>query len=315
MTSFASLKRSSGNIEKLSKALEQMNSPSGNNDSNEENFWKCETDKAGNGYAVIRFLPAPAIDGDDGIPWAKIYTHGFQAAGGWYIENSLTTLNSKDPVSEYNSDLWNSGIEANKEIARKQKRRLTYISNILIIEDSKHPENNGQIKLFKYGKKIFDKITEAMNPAFADEKPINPFDLWAGANFKLKIRKVEGYQNYDKSEFEGASELYDGDDAKLEKLWQSEYSLKEFLDAKHFKSYDELKTRLDKVLGSVTAPQSTAPQSYAAPVLIGGSKPTTIESVKVTPPAESASAVDLPWTTDDDDSSIMDHFAALANDE
>jgi len=309
MSSFSSLKKSSGNLDKLTKALEQMNTPSSNSDSNEENFWRPETDKAGNGYAVIRFLPAPAADGDDGIPWAKVYTHGFQGPGGWYIENSLTTLNSKDPVSEYNSDLWNSGIEANKEIARKQKRRLTYISNILIIEDSKHPENNGQIKLFKYGKKIFDKITEAMNPAFADEKPINPFDLWAGANFKLKIRKVEGYQNYDKSEFEGASELYDGDDAKLEKLWQSEYSLKEFLDPKHFKSYDELKTRLDKVLGSVVAPKA-----YSAPAQTA--KPSTIESVKVPTLTESSPSVDnVPWSNDDDDSSIMDHFAALANDE
>lgn len=302
MSNFANLKKSSSNLEKLTKALEQVNSPN-NGDSNDENFWKCEVDKAGNGYAVIRFLPAPAADGDDGIPWAKVYTHGFQGPGGWYIENSLTTLNEKDPVSEYNSELWNSGIEANKEIARKQKRRLTYISNILVIEDSKHPENNGQVKLFKYGKKIFDKITEAMNPAFEDEKPINPFDLWAGANFKLKIRKVEGYQNYDKSEFESPSPVFGGDDAKLEALWNSEYSLKEFLDAKHFKSYDELKARLARVLGSL-------PTEKAAP------RTTTVDAVKVSTPIEKAEIpeMDKPWADDDDDL-IMDHFAALAEDD
>jgi hypothetical protein len=199
--------------------------------------------------AVIRFLPAPAADGDDALPWVRVFNHGFQGPGGWYIENSLTTLNQKDPVSEYNSVLWNSGIEANKEIARKQKRRLTYISNVLIVSDPKNPENEGQIKLYKFGKKIFDKLTEAMNPQFEDEKAINPFDFWDGANFKIKIRQVEGYRNYDKSEFESSSQLFDGDDAKLEALWKKEHSLKEFLDPKHFKSYDVLKAKLDKVLG------------------------------------------------------------------
>ena len=259
MSNFANLK-SSSNLDKLTKAIEQLNSNQGSQDSNEDNYWRPEVDKAGNGYAVIRFLPAPAVDGDDGLPWTKIYTHGFQGPGGWYIENSLTSLNNgKDPVSEYNSELWNSGIEANKEIARKQKRRLTYISNILVIEDPKHPENNGQVKLYKFGKKIFDKITDAMNPPPEfGETPVNPFDLWKGANFKLKIRKVEGFQNYDKSEFDAPSALYDGDDAKLEALWQSEYSLKEFLDPKNFKAYDELKIRLTRVLGApVTAKTAT----------------------------------------------------------
>ena len=258
MSNFASLK-SSSNLDKLTKAIEQLNSNQGSQDSNEDNFWRPEVDKAGNGYAVIRFLPAPAVDGDDGLPWTKIYTHGFQGPGGWYIENSLTSLNNgKDPVSEYNSELWNSGIEANKEIARKQKRRLTYISNVLIVEDPKHPENNGQVKLFKFGKKIFDKITDAMNPPPEfGETPVNPFDLWKGANFKLKIRKVEGFQNYDKSEFDAPTALYDGDDAKLETLWKSEYSLKEFLDPKNFKSYDELKTRLTRVLGAPVAAKTS----------------------------------------------------------
>ena len=256
MSNFASLK-SSSNLDKLTKAIEQLNSNQGSQDSSDDNYWRPEVDKAGNGYAVIRFLPAPAVDGDDGLPWTKIYTHGFQGPGGWYIENSLTSVNNgKDPVSEYNSELWNSGIEANKEIARKQKRRLTYVSNILIVEDPKHPENNGQVKLFKFGKKIFDKITDALNPPPEfGETPVNPFDLWKGANFKLKIRKVEGFQNYDKSEFDAPSALYDGDDAKLEAIWKSEYSLKEILDPKNFKSYDELKVRLTRVLG---APATTA---------------------------------------------------------
>ena len=266
MSNFASLK-SSSNLDKLTKAIEQLNSNTGGQDSSDDNYWRPEVDKAGNGYAVIRFLPAPAVDGDDGLPWTKIYTHGFQGPGGWYIENSLTSLNNgKDPVSEYNSELWNSGIEANKEIARKQKRRLTYISNILIVEDPKHPENNGQVKLYKFGKKIFDKITDAMNPPPEfGETPVNPFDLWKGANFKLKIRKVEGFQNYDKSEFDAPSALYDGDDAKLEAIWKSEYSLKEILDPKNFKSYDELKVRLTRVLGAPATTAKSATVESATP--------------------------------------------------
>jgi len=266
MSNFASLKRSSGNLEKLAKAIEQINTTE--SPSKEDNFWKPEVDKAGNGYAVIRFLPQPAIDGDDALPWVKVFNHGFQGPGGWYIENSLTTLGQKDPVSEYNTQLWNSGVEANKEIARKQKRRLSYISNVYIVEDPKNPENEGKVFLYKYGKKIFDKINEAMNPQFEDEKAVNPFDLWAGANFKLKIRKVEGYQNYDKSEFESASVLGDFDDDRLESIWKSEYSLKEFLAPENFKSYDELKAKLDKVLGlsgQAPQPKTTVEQAKAAP--------------------------------------------------
>jgi hypothetical protein len=248
MSDFSSLKRNRNSFDKLTKAIESINTPA-EGSKEDDRFWQPEVDKAGNGMAIIRFLPAPAVDGDDALPWVRVFNHGFQGPGGWYIENSLTTLNQKDPVSEYNSVLWNSGIEANKEIARKQKRRLTYISNVLIVSDPKNPENEGQIKLYKFGKKIFDKLTEAMNPQFEDEKAINPFDFWDGANFKIKIRQVEGYRNYDKSEFESSSALFDGDDAKLEALWKKEYSLKEFLDPKHFKSYDVLKAKLDKVLG------------------------------------------------------------------
>jgi hypothetical protein len=265
MSSFANLKSNSSNLDKLAKAIEQLNSTE--TPSKEDNFWKPEVDKAGNGYAVIRFLPQPSVDGEDALPWVKVFNHGFQGPGGWYIENSLTTLGQKDPVSEYNTQLWNSGVEANKEVARKQKRRLSYIANIYVVEDSKNPQNEGKVFLYKFGKKIFDKINEAMNPAFEDEKPLNPFDMWNGANFKLKIRKVEGYQNYDKSEFESPSALLN-DDSKLEAIWKKEYSLKEFLAPENFKSYDELKAKLDKVLGLDGSPvvaKTTVEQAKAMP--------------------------------------------------
>ena len=265
MSDFSSLKRNRNSFDKLTKAIESINTSTSENSKEDNRFWQPEVDKAGNGMAVIRFLPGPAADGDDALPWVRVFDHGFQGPGGWYIENSLTTLNQKDPVSEYNSVLWNSGIEANKEIVRKQKRKLNYICNVYIVSDPKHPENEGQVKLFKFGAKIFEKITEAMNPAFEDETPINPFDLWKGANFKLKIRKVDGYQNYDKSEFESASPLL-GDDEDLEKIWKSENSLMELISDKEFKSYDDLKARLDKVLGATEVPKTTI--ESAAPVKV-----------------------------------------------
>jgi hypothetical protein len=260
--SFANLKRQSGNLDKLSKAVEALSQTTEGN-TKADNFWRPEVDKSGNGMATIRFLPAPAVDGDDALPWVKIFSHGFQGAGGWLIDNCLTTKNQQCPVCEHNSTLWNSGIEANKDIVRKQKRKLNYIANVYIVSDPKHPENEGQVKLFKFGKKIFDKISEAMNPQFADEQAVNPFDLWKGANFKLKIRKVEGYQNYDKSEFESPSPLLD-DDGELEKIWKSEFSLTEMISDKEFKSYDALKQRLDKVLGlNGEAPKTTVEQTKA----------------------------------------------------
>jgi hypothetical protein len=249
MSSFANLKRNRSSFDKLTKAIETVQTSSESGSKDDTRFWQPEVDKAGNGMAVIRFLPAPAVDGDDALPWVRIFSHGFQGPGGWLIDNCLTTLNEKCPVCEHNSVLWNSGIEANKEIVRKQKRKLNYIANILVISDPKHPENEGKVKLFKFGKKIFDKISETMNPDFEDETPVNPFDLWEGANLKLKIRNVEGYRNYDKSEFEKPEALMNGDDDKLEALWKSEYSLKDFTDKKHFKSFDLLKSRLDKILG------------------------------------------------------------------
>jgi len=248
MSSFANLKRNRSSFDKLTKAIEAT-TQSSENSKDDNRLWQPSVDKAGNGMAIIRFLPAPAVDGDDALPWVRIFHHGFQGPGGWLIDNCLTTVNEKCPVCEHNSTLWNSGIEANKDIARKQKRKLSYIANVYIVSDPSNPDNEGQIKLFKFGKKIFDKITEAMNPEFADETPVNPFDLWEGANFKLKIRNVEGYRNYDKSEFADKSALLNGDDDKLEELWKSEFSLKEFTEKKHFKPYEQLKGRLDKVLG------------------------------------------------------------------
>jgi len=265
MSSFANLKRNRSSLDKLTKAIEATTQSSDSNSKEDNRFWQPSVDKAGNGMAVIRFLPAPAVDGDEGLPWIRIFHHGFQGPGGWLIDNCLTTLNDKCPVCEHNSTLWNSGVEANKDIARKQKRKLSYISNIYVVSDPSNPENEGQIKLFKFGKKIFDKITEAMNPEFADETPVNPFDLWEGANFKLKIRNVEGYRNYDKSEFADKSSLLDGDDDKLEQLWKNEYSLKEFTEKKHFKSYEQLKARLDKALGFEAVAPRTKAEDYVIP--------------------------------------------------
>jgi hypothetical protein len=214
--------------------------------SGDERLWKLECDKSQNGYAVIRFLPAP--DGED-LPFVKLYSHAFQGSGGWYIENSLTTLNQKDPVSELNSELWNNGTDAGKDIARKQKRKLTYIANIYVVKDPANPDNEGKVFLYKFGKKIFDKITAAMQPEFEDETPIDPFDFWQGANFKLKAKNVAGYRNYDSSEFAAQGALLDDDDA-MEAIWKKQYSLAELVAPNQFKSYDELKKRLDHVLGN-----------------------------------------------------------------
>ena len=245
-SSFASLKKSRNSS--LNKLLSESTKLSAGSQqkSGDDRFWKPEVDKAGNGYAVLRFLPEPK--GED-LPWVRMFDHGFQGTGGWYIENSLTTINQKDPVSEYNSMLWNNGTDSGKEQARKQKRRLSYIANVMVIKDPAHPENEGKVMLYKFGKKIFDKLNEAMNPAFEDEEAINPFDFWEGADFKLKIRQVEGYRNYDKSEFDSQSELLDGDDEALEKTYESLHSLQDFVDPKNFKSFAELQTKLNRVLG------------------------------------------------------------------
>jgi hypothetical protein len=270
----------------LKKAVEQSSAGGGGSKSADDRFWQPDVDAAGNGYAVIRFLDTPAVDGEDGLPWVQIWSHGFQGPGGWYIENSLTTMGKNDPVSEYNTVLWNSGIEANKEIARKQKRKLTYIANVLVVSDAKRPENEGKVFLYKFGKKIFDKIKEKLEPQFADETPLNPFDFWKGANFKVKIRQVEGYRNYDKSEFEAAAPLLNGDDAQIEKVWKSAHSLKDFLKPENFKTYDELKAKLNKVLGAggvagATATRIDDEEADAPVVRSTPAKKVTAESVSV----------------------------------
>ena len=244
--SFADLKKQSklGSLtEKLVKEVEKMNSTSSSDD---ERVWRLECDKAGNGYAIIRFLPPPP---EEDLPFVKLYSHGFQGPGGWYIENSLTTIGQKDPLSEYNTQLWNNGTDAGKEQARKQKRKLTYISNIYVVKDPANPENEGKVFLFKYGKKIFDKIAASMQPEFEDEEAIDPFDFWKGANFKLKAKNVAGYRNYDSSEFAKSSALLNDDD-KLEEIWKQQYSLSEHIAPDKFKSYDELKKRMNQVLGN-----------------------------------------------------------------
>ena len=286
---FANLKKQSklGNLtSKLTNEIEKMNRSSAG--AADDRLWKLEVDKAGNGYAVIRFLPAP--DKEE-LPWAKVWSHAFQGPGGWYIENSLTTLGQKDPVSEYNRLLWNSGNDADKDLARKQKRKLTYISNIYVVKDPANPQNEGKVFLYKFGKKIFDKLTAAMQPEFEDEEAIDPFDFWQGANFKLKAKNVAGYRNYDSSEFAATSALLDDDEA-LEAIWKKQFSLEEFTKDDQFKSYADLENRLNSVLNTSRPP-------VAAEVA-------TEEEEIVTAPPEPVTAG---ATTDDD---ALSYFQRLA---
>ena len=259
--SLSTLKKSNS-LDKLLGAVQSENAPQEKKSYKDDRLWKPVVDKTGNGYAVLRFLPA--VDGED-LPWAKVWNHAFQGpTGQWYIENSLTTIGQNDPVSEMNSAYWHSGVESDKEIARRQKRKLQYFANVLVVEDSSNPQNEGKVMLYRFGKKIFDKCMEAMQPAFKDEVAVNPFDFWAGANFKLKIRKVDGYWNYDKSEFEAPSALFDDDD-KLEEIWKKQYPLSEFTSETNFKSYDELKKRLDTVLAGTTTVGTAAAVMEDAP--------------------------------------------------
>ena len=297
--SFAKLKKQSklGSLTaKLVKEVEKMNN---NGTSGDDRLWKLDVDKRGNGYAVIRFLPAP--DGED-LPFVKLYSHAFQGPGGWYIENSLTTLGQKDPVSEYNTQLWNNGTDSGKETARKQKRKLTYTSNIYVVKDPANPENEGKVFLFKYGKKIFDKLTAAMQPEFEDEESIDPFDFWQGANFKLKAKNVAGYRNYDSSEFAAQSPLLDDDDA-LEALWKKELSLAEIVAADQFKSYDDLKRRLNYVLGN-TAPRQDAEVEDEVEII-----ERERAEQEVTAAADSTSRS---VTADADEDDALSYFAKLA---
>ena len=300
--SFSSLKKS--NFADLLSKAESLNKTESNRGP-DERLWKPEVDKAGNGYAVIRFLPAP--EGED-LPWAQVWSHAFQGPGGWYIENSLTTLGKKDPVSDLNRTLWNSGSDADKEIARKQKRKLSYYSNIYVLQDPANPQNEGRVFLYKYGKKIFDKLTEAMQPAFADETPINPFDFWKGADFKVKIRKVEGYWNYDKSEFAEPSTLKGFNDSELETLWKQQYSLTDFTAPDKFKTFEELDTRLQTVLS--TQPTRRIPDAELEDESEGKYrevKGATEIAASAAPSFKSASA---PVEEEDD---ALSYFAKLAN--
>lgn len=302
--SFASLKKAStSSLSNLKKELEKMQAPSYSED---ERFWYPSVDKAGNGYAVIRFLP-PA-DGED-VPFIRIWEHGFKDAktGQWYIENSRTTLggNEKDPVTEYNSKLWNTGLEADKKLASHQKRNLRYIANIVVVEDPANPENNGKVKLFKFGPKVFAKLEDASNPPFPDQEPFNPFDLWTGANLKLKIRKVEGFRNYDSSEFGPTGPLSE-DDSKMEALWKQTYPLQPFLDPKNFKSYEELEKRFLQVIGKAGTSATNQP---TAAELAAAENPT--QEAKAAPVKEAVAPIEAPAEEPDED---LAFFEKLAND-
>jgi hypothetical protein len=303
---FADLKKQSklGSLTaKLVKEVEKMNtSGSGSSD---ERFWKLECDKANNGYAVIRFLPAP--DGED-LPFVKVYSHAFQGPGGWLIDQCLTTVNQKCPVCEHNSGLWNNGTDAGKEVARKQKRKLTYVSNVYVVKDPANPENEGKVFLFKYGKKIFDKLTAAMQPEFEDEEAIDPFDFWQGANFKLKAKNVAGYRNYDSSEFSPAGALLNDDDA-LEAVWKKQYSLAEFVTPDQFKTYEELKARLDSVLGAKSSVRLDEEVAEEEEYSRGSSRELTEDlrsELKNLTPTRSSSF------DEDDEDDTLSYFAKLA---
>ena len=294
--------KKSNSLDKLLGAAEQENKPLEKKSYVDERIWKPVMDKTGNGFAIIRFLPAPK--GEE-LPWVKLWNHAFQGpTGQWYIENSLTTISQNDPVSELNTKFWNSGVESDKEIARKQKRKLQYYSNIYVVKDSANPQNEGKVFLYRFGKKIFDKIMETMQPAFEDETPVNPFDFWEGANFKLKLRKVDGYWNYDKSEFEAPSALFDKDD-ELEKLWETQYSLSEFTAPTNFKSYDELQTRLNTVLSGTTKVGNVTDLQSGNAFDDSPSVATVVDTKEAPAPTVSMSN-----TEDDDDT--MSYFEKLA---
>ena len=302
--SFAALKkqsRSGSLTERLMKKVEKLNEKGNNTD---ERLWKPAVDKAGNGYAVIRFLPAHA---NCELPWTQVWSHAFQGTGGWYIENSLTTIGKDDPVGELNRSLWNSGRESDKDIARKQKRKLSYYANVYVVKDSSNPENEGQVKLYKFGKKIFDKITAAMQPEFDDEEAINPFDFWKGANFKLKIKQVAGFWNYDSSEFSKSEALLDDDD-KLEEIYNKIYDLSEFTAPDQFKTYEELKSRLDSVLArkAVVVPTQSVDEELED-LSEGLNRPSSAELDEISNLSAAATA-----STDEEEDDALSYFQKLA---
>lgn len=291
-------KKSKSNMTDLIRKMEDQNKKT---DYKDDRFWRPEIDKTGNGFAIIRFLPE--VENED-CPWAKVYSHAFRGPGGWYIENCLTTISQKDPVSELNTQLWNSGVESDKNLARDRKRKLNYTSNIYVVSDPSNPQNEGKVFLYKYGAKIFEKLQEVMKPEFKDEEAINPFDFWKGANFRLKIRKVAGYTNYDKSEFDSSSPLCKGDDTELEKVWKSQYPLTEFTNSSNFKTHQELKDRLYEVLGGDIRAASNAGYDKTAEDIsesdIKEKKPQDFKSKK------------LPEQNVDEETDALDYFSKLA---
>jgi hypothetical protein len=292
-------------LDKLRAAMETASPTEGAKKSyNDERYWKPELDKTGNGFAVVRFLPTPQ---NEEMPWVSYFDHGFQGPGGWYIEKSLTTLNKKDPVSEYNTQLWNTGIEANKEIARKQKRRLHYVSNVLVVSDPKNPDNEGKVFLYKFGKKIFEQLKEAISPAFEDESAINPFDLREGANFKIKIRKVDGYWNYDKSEFDSVAPLFEDED-KLNETFSSAHSLTDIIAPNEFKTYEELKEKLDRVLGLTGTVSNSTAESVAEDLDEVPWSNVNTEAVAEEPVISSVES-----TSEGEEDDAMDYFKKLAS--
>mgnify|MGYP001439118178 FL=1 len=285
-------------IDKLVKAAEAVSTKAETKSYADDRFWKPTRDKAGNGYAVVRFLPAK--DGED-LPWVRYWDHGFKGPTGlWYIENSLTSIGQDDPVSESNSVLWNSGRDEDKALARERKRRLHYISNVLVVSDPENPQNEGKVFLYQFGKKIFDKIMDVMQPQFADEQPVNPYDFWEGADFKIKIRKVEGWVNYDKSEFSKPAALFEGDEARLTEVYNKLYSLQDFLKPENYKTYDELKMKLNRVLGVEAIEEPMPSVMDSAPAQQAPAMSTAeAESMGTSEPA-----------SDDDDT--LSYFAKLA---
>jgi hypothetical protein len=304
MAGFADMKKMSKNsVGNLQKELEKTSESKSYKD---DRFWTTERGKDGNGFAIVRFLPS--CEGED-VPWVRLFNHGFQGKGGWYIENCPTTLGLKCPVCEANNELWNSGIESDKEIARARKRKLSYISNIMVISDPANRENEGKVFLFRYGKKIFDKISDCMQPKFPGEQPTNPFDFWNGRNFKMKIQTVGGFANYDKSEFDTQSALLDGKDELLEKVWKSQYPLSELVGKDKFKAYEELKERFDTVINTEAKPSKKAEDEE--PIRESLSEKFRKNEAKV-----AAAKKPVPTNDDEDgEGDTLDYFRKLAEED
>ena len=305
MVDFATLKKNSG-ASALSKLAEQVKKLNTNqNGGSDDRFWKPTIDKAGNAQAEIRFLPA---GGEEEVPFISLFEHAFQGPTGlWYIEKSRTSLGQgvADPVGEYNTELWNmsdNDDSPSRKQARAQKRKLVYISNVYVIDDKGHPENNGKVFLYRYGKTIFKKISTSMVPQFEDEESFNPFDLWAGASFKLRIYTEDKYPKYDKSTWGKVGPLFK-DDEKIEAVWKQCHALQPFLDPSNFKPYDVLKRRLHQVLAinedSTTAAPARRPAPKAVPADAG-------EDV----PWDTSTSTAEPAVDDDDDMNFFRDLAA-----